>query len=318
MKRYAYLTVWFLLVATALHLSSAAQRRGTTQRRPSAFPAKPGFYIQFSMCHACTYYGWQKDTVSALGKAGVQAFASDDPGSGYHNTEQPYLALQSLRLRGVVGSQRVTEDWFTPLYAGPFDSEVAARQVFAQLASILRSALDESDKRGAQVGSEPYSRPLRDCSGNHCTLAGYSVQLVSVAGASAQLGPVQDTELNIGILDEKANIYDNVIDWCYFKSPSSQSKANIFFVNLDETPNIFWLNIDGRLTALKLVGSSRRNLQRLTKGSSYTERYRSGDISAFITYVVVRKYPEGAAYTATVVVTRGNRSKTVKTACECG
>jgi hypothetical protein len=148
MKRYAYLTVWFLLIATALLPSSAAQRSSARQTRPTAFPAKPGFYIQVSMCHACTYYGWQKDNVSALDKSGVQALVSDDPGSGYHDTEQPYLALQFLRLRGVVGSGRVTEDWFTPVYAGPFDSEEAAKQVFSQLVSILKSALDESDKRG--------------------------------------------------------------------------------------------------------------------------------------------------------------------------
>jgi len=43
----------------------------------------------------------------------------------------------------------------------------------------------------------------------------------------------------------------------------------------------------------------------LTKGSTYTERYRFGNITAQVTYVVVKKYPEGAAYTATVVVTKG-------------
>lgn len=317
MKRYAYLTVWFLLVATALHPSSAAQRSSTRQTRAVAFPAKPGFYIQFSMCHACTYYGWQKDTVSALGKAGVQAFVSDDPGSGYHDTEQPYLPLQSLRLRGVVGSRRVAEDWVTPVYAGPFDTEEAARQVFSQLASILKSALDESDKRGAQVGSEPYSRQFRDCSGNHCALAGYSVQLVSVASVSAQPRRTQDAELNIGTLEENATYYE-AVDWCSFKSPSISSKADIFFINADEDPYRLWLNINGRITALKLVSSTFKSVPRLRLGSSYTETYRSGDITAHITYVVIKKYAEGTAHNARVVVTKGNRSKTVKTVGECG
>lgn len=179
MKRYAYcLTVWFLLMATALSPSSAAQGRNARQTRVKAFPAKPGFYIQFNMCHACSYYGWQKDTVSALGKAGVQALVSDDPLS--HHTEQRYQALQSLRLRRVVASRRVTEDWSTPLYAGPFDSEQAARQAFSQLASILKPALDEFDKQRAQIGDKPWSRQLKDCTGNECKLAGYSVQLVRV------------------------------------------------------------------------------------------------------------------------------------------
>lgn len=123
--------------------------------------------------------------------------------------------------------------------------------------------------------------------------------------------------LNIGILEDNASYYD-AIDWCFFKSPASSSKANIFFINSDETPYRFWLNIDGTTTSLKLLSSTRSTLKRLTAGSSYTERYRSGDITADITYVVVKRYPEGAAFTATVVVTKGNRSKTVKTVCECG
>ena len=315
-RRSAYrIAFWFLLMSASLNLSSAAQRSSTRQTRATAFPAKPGFYIQFSMCHACTYYGWQKDTVSALGKAGIQALVSDDPGSGYHNTEQPYLALNSLRLRAVVGSQRVTEDWFTPLYAGPFDSEGAARQVFPQLPSILKSALDESDRRGSQVGNKPYSREFRDCSGNHCTLAGYAVQLVSVTSVSAQPRHPLNAELNIGTLPEKAEFYETP-NWCFFRSPSATPTTYIFFINQYEDPFTLRLNIDGSVKVLKLVSST--HVRGLKKGSSYTETYRSGDVTAHITYVVTKQYAEGTAHTATIVVTKGNRSKTVKTVGECG
>jgi hypothetical protein len=136
---------------------------------------------------------------------------------------------------------------------------------------------------------------------------------------SAQSRRTQNAELNIGTIDN-SDIFDGVVDWCFFKSPSAseRSKSYIFFVDLDETPYKFWLNIDGRVTALKFISSTRKNLRRLKKGSSYTERYRSGDITAHITYVIVKKYPEGEAFTATVVVTKGNRSKTVKTVGECG
>lgn len=314
MKRHSYLTVWFLLVTTALHASSAPQR-STRQTRPTALPAKPGFYIQFSMCHACTYYGWQKDTASALGEAGVQAFASDDPGSGYHETKQPFLALRSLRLRGVVGSGRVTEDWFTPVYAGPFDSEETARLAFSQLPSILKSALDESDKRGAQVGSESYSRQFRDCSGNHCALAGYFVQLVSVTSVFVPPQQTQNAEITIGTLPEQAEFYE-AENWCNFKSPTANSKANIFFVNQAEDPYVLWLNINGRVTSLKLVSST--HVRGLKIGSSYTETYRAREVTARITYVITKKFAEGTAHVATVTVTKGNRSKTVKTVGECG
>jgi hypothetical protein len=275
----------------------------------------PGFYIQFSMCHACTYYGWQKDTVSALRKAGVQAFASDDPGSGYHATEQPFLALRSLRLREVVGSGRVTEDWFTPVYAGPFNSEEAARLVFSQLPSILKSALDESDRRGAQVGSESYSRQFRDCSGNHCALAGYSVQLVSIASVSVPPQQTQNAELNIGTLPEKAEFYETP-NWCFFRSPSARPTTYIFFINQYEDPFTLRLNIDGSVRALKLLSST--HVRGLKKGSSYTETFRSGDITARITYVITKIFAEGTAHAATVIVRKGNSSKTIKTVGECG
>lgn len=187
-RRYACcITVCFLLMATTLSQSSAAQRRSTRQVRATAFPAKPGFYIQFAMCHACAYVGWQKDTVSALSKAGVQAFVSDDPASGYgyYDTEQPYSTREGrpLRLRRVVTSRRVTEDWFKSLYAGPFDSEQAARQVFSHLPSTLKPALDAFIKSRAHLRHEEdvqWSRQLTDCSGNHCRLAGYSFELLRV------------------------------------------------------------------------------------------------------------------------------------------
>ena len=88
--------------------------------------------------------------------------------------------------------------------------------------------------------------------------------------------------------------------------------------NAEENPYNFWLNINGRVTALKLVSSTLTNVLRLKRESSYTERYRSGDITAEITYVVVKTLPEGTAHTATVVVTKGNQRKTVKAVGDCG
>ena len=134
---------------------------------------------------------------------------------------------------------------------------------------------------------------------------------------SAQSRRTQDAELYIGTLEANGKYYD-AANWCSFKSPSASSKSDIFFINADEDPYKLWLNVNGRITALRRVSSTLTNVLRLKKGSSYTERYRSGDITAQITYIVIKKYAEGTAHTAMVVVKKGNRSKTVKTVGECG
>lgn len=129
----------------------------------------------------------------------------------------------------------------------------------------------------------------------------------------------QDAELNIGTINNIEKYSDGPC-FCWFKPPlaSKQSESYIFSVDVNNQPYRVWLNIDGRVTALKLVSSTLKNNQPQKKGSGYTETYRSGDVTARITYVVVRNYPEGADYTATVVVTKGNRVKTVKAVGECG
>ncbi len=137
----------------------------------------------------------------------------------------------------------------------------------------------------------------------------------SSAVVSAQSSRTQDVELNIGTLPEKAEFYETP-NWCFFRSPSAKPTTYMFWINQYDDPVTFRLNIDGRVRVLKLVSST--HVRGLKKGSSYTETYRSGDITAHITYVVTKKFAEGTAHTATVVVTKGNRSKTIKTVGECG
>lgn len=176
-----------ILVALSLFLcSTATAQGGGGESRKKAkriarvvtSPAKAGFYIQFWMCHACAYGSWQKDTISALGRAGIQALVSDDKSS--HYTEQSYWPLRSIRLRNVKN-----EDWPTPVYAGPFPSEDSARQVFSRVPSILNPVFDEIDEQRAAIGDTEYknffSRSFRDCSGNQCDVYGFFVQLVRVS-----------------------------------------------------------------------------------------------------------------------------------------
>ena len=136
-----------------------------------------------------------------------------------------------------------------------------------------------------------------------------------MATVSAQSLRSQEADLNIGTLPEKAEFYQTP-NWCFFRSPSATPTTYIFFVDQYDDPFTLRLNIDGSVRVLKLVSST--HVRGLKKGSSYTETFRSGDITARITYVVTKKYAEGTAHTATVVVTKGGRSKTVKTVGECG
>lgn len=174
MSKFIYYVVGFLLVS----IPSLAHHRAVKGAMVANFHAKPGFYIRLDVCHACAYYGWQRDTISAFQKVEIQAFVAEDTSS--HYTKQQYLALPSLQLRKV--SQKKDEDWSVPVYVGPFDSEQAAKKEFSKLASTLKSSLDEFDKHGAEVGNKPLPRQFTDCTGNQCTLAGYFVQLIRVQG----------------------------------------------------------------------------------------------------------------------------------------
>ncbi len=180
MKRYAHcLMTSFVFITAAFSYSLAAQSRSTTtQARIKKIPANySGFYISFEMCHACAYIGWQRDVVSALGKAGVKGLVSDDVSS--HYAPQSYWTLKTLQLRGVKKGE--DEDWQLPVYAGPFDSKHAADQVFLQVPSILHPVFDEVDKQ--RVGlNDNYNRARKfhDCTGNQCDIYGFFVQLVRV------------------------------------------------------------------------------------------------------------------------------------------
>jgi hypothetical protein len=130
----------------------------------------------------------------------------------------------------------------------------------------------------------------------------------------------QNSELKIGTINNRNGTYLDGAG-CYLKSPSTSGNSNyyIFLSEMGRDSNRGWLNINGRISTLKFVSSTWRSSQRLRKGSRFTETYRSGDITARITYVVTKMGEiESAEYVATIVVTKGNRSKTVKAIGECG
>ena len=147
------------------------------------------------------------------------------------------------------------------------------------------------------------------------------VVLLCVANTSAQMRRSQNTELKIGTINNLSNYLDGC--GCYFKStPASKKSESYIFLaeTANSNGNRAWINIDRQVTALKFVSSTYRN-QRLKRGSSYIETYRSSNVTARITYVVTSPSAPGGEltkYASSIVVTKDNRSKTVKAVGECG
>jgi hypothetical protein len=110
---------------------------------------------------------------------------------------------------------------------------------------------------------------------------------------------------------------------CYFQIPSVRRKSQSYVFLADLGSSIgkrAWMNINGRDTVLRLVSSTRRS-RRETKGSSFTETYRSGELTARVTYVVTKPNPSGgevSKYSATITVSNANSKQTIKVPGECG
>lgn len=130
--------------------------------------------------------------------------------------------------------------------------------------------------------------------------------LVSVSAQTRQ-------ELKIGAISNPQDYLDG--PGCSFKS-SKTSSSNIYLGDGDRV----WLKINGQVTAFEFVSSTGKRNQQRKKGTRYTETYRSGNITVKITKVVTsHEYNDGGEFsTATIVVTKGNLSRTVKAVGYCG
>ncbi len=141
------------------------------------------------------------------------------------------------------------------------------------------------------------------------------VVLLSVMNISAQTRRPQNAELKIGIIDNDAEYLDC---GCYF-SADGKYESYTFLANMNGNKDgLAFININGRVTALKFVSSTEGN-KPLEKGNSFIETYRSGNITARVTYVVT--IPERdlvTKYIATIEVTKGKNRKTFKAVGSCG
>jgi hypothetical protein len=130
------------------------------------------------------------------------------------------------------------------------------------------------------------------------------------------------SELQIGTIDNSNYQYLDGCG-CYLKAPSASRSSNTYiFLAEIANPNVnrAWVNVDGRITVLNFVSSTRRS-GRARRGNTFTETYRSGDVTARVSYIVTspsRPGGEVTKYSATIAVTKGSRRQTVKAAGECG
>jgi len=159
---------------TVLTLSFSPQLESREQVGSHNAVALPGFYIQLERCHACSYEDWQRDTAMALEKSGIHAFVSDVITS--YTSKKKFETIKKLPLRSVQN-----EGWPVPVFGGPFASENQARQIISKLPSILTPALDKFLKENAEMEKGIASvRRLENCSGNSCSLASYTINLVYI------------------------------------------------------------------------------------------------------------------------------------------
>jgi len=104
------------------------------------------------------------------------------------------------------------------------------------------------------------------------------------------------------------------------KDPNSQK-----FLFLSETgTTVAWMNINGKDTKLKLVKSTLNEDRRYGVGSRFYEQYSALGMKVRIDYLVTWACPpkdeecEHTKYDATIAVTKGKTSETLKAVAICG
>jgi len=147
--------------------------------------------------------------------------------------------------------------------------------------------------------------------------------LICVPSVFIQSTRAQEAELKIGMIKD-SDVPTEESCACRFNYSSSGLTAESHLLwAAAAPPYTAFMNINGRVTTLRRISSTWTQKYSMVekKGSSFVETYRSGDVRVRITYVVSRKDAgsESALYSATIVVTKGNRSKTLRTfgGCAC-
>jgi hypothetical protein len=104
---------------------------------------------------------------------------------------------------------------------------------------------------------------------------------------------------------------------------SRNDLKNRFVFQADLSGIPAWMNIDGRDVELKLIYASLAT-KGVTLGSRSHKKYRAKGISVVINYIVNAVCPEenpdcdSVGYAATITVTKGSRTQTIKASGMCG
>jgi eukaryotic-like serine/threonine-protein kinase len=143
---------------------------------------------------------------------------------------------------------------------------------------------------------------------------------VSAMTPAAAPTPVVDNSL-VGII-RNAGVVDGC--GCYF-NPAAEQEPNstryVFLADMDEENA--WMNIDAKDVKLRLVGRTDAPGD-LKVGSRFSRRYAAGQVTVSVESVVTRVCPpddegcEVTDYGSTIVVTKDNRTQTIKASGGCG
>lgn len=147
--------------------------------------------------------------------------------------------------------------------------------------------------------------------------------LFIVFAQTAPRASIQDNKGLIGLVDNSEYKYLDGCGCSVWQQSRSQNLKHHYYL-LTELGSAIgktaWMNIDGRVMKLNLLSTTRPSGKE-RKGSSFTEVYRGGGVTARLNYVVTtpnRPGGEVTKYAITITVTKGDRSQTVKAIGDCG
>jgi hypothetical protein len=127
----------------------------------------------------------------------------------------------------------------------------------------------------------------------------------------------------IGLVDNSEFQYLSGCGCSIWPQSRSQNLRHHYYLLTElgsDIGKIAWMNIDGRVMKLSLLSTTRPS-GRERKGSTFTEVYRGGGVTARVNFTVSTPNKPGGEvtkYNIAITVTKGDRSQTVRATGDCG
>jgi hypothetical protein len=210
------------------------------------------------------------------------------------------------------------------LILGPFNSEASAMAALYKLPKLLPNHSLGEDERRKGVEPDPFGYPQNWVIGMY-QIVGFKTQASEGIGrqsVSSPRGSSSGSQGLIGLVDNSDYRYRDGCGCSLWPSPRDRNLRHHYYLltSLGDTiGKRAWMNIDGRVRALSLLSTTGPAPNR--RGSKFIEVYRGGDVTARITYIVSNPNKRGGEvtkYSATITVTKGNRSQTIRAVGDCG